>query len=133
MLALLLGIVIFCAGFLWWRKHKKFFKHAIVVPGAISSYTTYETTDKEGHTITMYRSVVSFEFDDKVRTVVHPVESGKKPEIGKPCQVGVDPYNIEEAWVYSKGEMAGIWLMIAVGVGLIVIGIATLCGKLQSI
>ncbi len=129
MLALLLGIVIFCAGFLWWRKHKKFFKDAILVPGTISSYTTYESKGEHGPT-TMYTPIISFEFDGQLRTVAHPISSSSKPEIGKTYQVGVNPYNIEEARVYFKGERTAMWVLIAVGLALLLLGIASICGKI---
>ena len=130
MLAILFGILLMGLGCYLWRRHRKFFKHAILVPGAISSYTTYESKGEHGHKTTMYTPVISFEFDGKSRTVSYPISSSSKPEIGKAYQVGVNPYNIEEARVYSKGEIAAIWIVTAMGLILLFLGIAIVCGKI---
>ncbi len=129
MLAILFGVLLIGLGCFLWRRHKKFFKHAILVPGAISSYTTYESKGEHGPT-TMYTPIISFEFDGKPRTVAHPISSSSKPEIGKTYQVGVNPYNIEEARVYFKGEKTAMWILMAVGLGLLLLGIAGVCGKI---
>lgn len=105
------------------HRHRKFFKNAIRVPGTITSYTSSVSTDSHGHRSTTYTPIVSFEFDGKQRTVSHPISGPSKPEIGTPVQVGVNPYNIEEARVYSKLEVALIWGTMGLGLLLLVLWI----------
>lgn len=130
MLALLLGIFVFWLSCWLRRRHKKFFKHAIIVPGYISSYTSHEEIDKEGSKRTVYEATVSFEFEGKPCTAPNSITGSSKPEIGTPVQVGVNPYNIEEVRINPRAEAVAIWVLMGIGLFLVILGIAGVCGKI---
>lgn len=130
MFGFIFPVILVGFGYYLLRRHYKFFKNAIRVPGTITSYTSSVSTDSHGHRSTTYTPIVSFEFDGKQRTVSHPISGPSKPEIGTPVQVGVNPYNIEEARVYSKLWLGIEWGVLGIGLAGLALWIAFICGKL---
>lgn len=130
MFGFIFPVILVGFGYYLLRRHYKFFKNAIRVCGTITSYKSYISRDRHGNSTTTYTPIISFEFDGQQRTVSHPVSSFIKPEIGKLCQVGVNPYNIEEVRVYSKLWLGITWGVFGIGLAGLALWIAFICGKL---
>lgn len=119
------GIGTFAIGLWGLWSDIKFFKTAIKVPGVITGYK-----EKLGGEDIMYHRVATFEFDGQKREVIETRHaSSYKPTLGKPCQVGVNPYNIQETRIYSKMNLFFYVLFIALGLLMIGIGFSVFMGK----
>lgn len=123
MILILFGVLCLAIGFWGLHSRRKFFKHAIVVPGVICEYKSYQKRVPRGREVTMYQAVVSFEFDGQSRTLTDAWASSVKPQVGKQCQVGVNPNNVEDARIDSKGGTVFYWVFIGFGVIGLLMGI----------
>ena len=63
----------------------------------------------------MHQAIISYEFDGETRTIVSSTSTSWKPEIGKQCQVGIDPRDFSKARIYSR--IPAVWAFL-VGFGL---------------
>ncbi|MBP5404036.1 MAG: DUF3592 domain-containing protein [Elusimicrobiaceae bacterium] len=123
------GAGMFALGAWGFWSDRKFFKNAIIVPGTITGYReNFRGGDSD---CTMYTKIATFEFDGQKREVVDMRHSSSyKPTIGSPCQIGVNPNDINEARIYSKTNLLFYWIFILVGLLMIVLGIAVFMGEL---
>lgn len=119
----------FCLGGIgsWlWYSRTMFFRNAIMVPGTIVRYEKSIDRDRDSHeTRTMYTPVVSYSFNGESREIKSNISSSdiNPADIGKPCQVGINPQNPYEVRIYSKWEfmlaiglvvIGGLWLLLMV-------------------
>lgn len=115
------GIGTFAIGLWGLWSDIKFFKTAIKIPGVITGYKE----KLSGAERIMYQTIATFEFDGKKREVIETRHaSSYKPTLGKPCQVGINPYNIQEARIYSKMNLFFYVIFIALGLLMIGIGVS---------
>ena len=105
-------------GYLFWSEWQ-FFKRAIRLPGVVVDYAS-QRGSKGG---TIYAPIAAFEIDGEQRRVTGSVYSSGKPEMGKQCTVGVDPYDITKARIYSKGNYVFYGIFLVVGVAMLVGGL----------
>lgn len=129
LIAVLFGCVFVILGLWWWYSRRKFFKRAIMVSGIITGYKNYQDREGDGKETTMYHAIATFELDGEKREVVSLWSTSVKPKIGKPCQVGINPDDMNEARIYSKMEGFFNWILIGFGLLAIVLGIGSLTGK----
>lgn len=133
MIAILFGAVFFVIGFLALFFYYRFFKTAIIVPGTITGFKSYQQRDKEnGREITMYHTIAGFEFDGQMREIVTQSSSSVKPKIGETVKIGVNPKDIKEARIYSKSSVLCFWLFLLMGTLVMGLGIAEICGILPN-
>ena len=92
---------------------------AIRVPGVVVDYAS-QPGSKGG---TVYAPIAAFEFDGEQRRVTGSIYSSGKPKMGKQCIVGVDPYDIEKARIYSKWNYVFYGLFLVIGIGLLIGGV----------
>ena len=111
---IILGLLLFLVGFIGLYIDRQFFERAVKVPGKV---VDYEESQENGKT--MYRAIVSYEFQGETRTVTSAVCTSWEPQIGKTCQVGIDPTNWRRARIYHKIPVLW-WLFMGVGLALIV-------------
>ncbi len=113
-----IGAICLAIGCIGWGKHILFLQRAIKVPGTISDYTTYIDEGK-----TMYKAVISYEFDGEPYTITGSGGASWKPKIGKPCWVGVDPKDPQKARVYSRIPMP--WgFLVGFGLTFLLVGLS---------
>lgn len=130
MILALVGLLIFGVSGWCLRSYRQFFREAIMVPGVITGYKSYQSKDTEtGNETTMYRTVVTFEFDNQTRTLTSHSASSIKPKMGKLVHVGVNPTDIQEARIYSKGTIVLLGFMMGLGLLTMGLGAAEVCGK----
>ncbi len=114
-----IGIGCFAIGVIGLGRHILFFQRAIKVPGVVSDYITSQGSKGR----TMYRAVVSFEFDGKTRTISSSLGKSWKPALGKQCQVGINPTNLNDARIYSRLPMP--WgFLIGFGLTFLLVGLS---------
>ena len=131
MTGILFGCLFFIIGLFLLLSHRKFFKHAIILPGIITGHSSFEHTDSKGRQCTLYRKVISFEFDGQTRQFTnYRSASSSKPKIGTSCKVGVNPNDIQDVRIYSTFSIIILWFMMASGLLFIVLGIGQLTAKL---
>ena len=130
MIAILFGCFFSMIGFLALRSHYQFFKTAIIVPGAIIGFKSYQHKNREnGRETTMYHTVASFEFDGQMREIVSKSSSSLKPKIGKIVKIAVNPMDIKEAYIYSQVDVFVKWLVLITGVLFMWLGIMDVCSN----
>lgn len=115
-----------------------FFKNAIIVPGTIVKFIErhdndkqhkhrgfhYTNSQRDNETETMYTPVISYSFNGQMRQITSHISSShvNPSDIGKQCQVAINPQNTYEARIYSKWDYAiAIGLMCFSGILLIFI------------
>ena len=132
-MTILLGIMFIAFGGWGVYSRRKFFKHAIMLPGTVTGFKTeqsFEHDKRRGHReVTMYYTVATFEFEGQKREVVSKWASSAKPQLGTPCQIGVHPQNIADARIYSKTEGVICWCILAGGIVAMLLVLGTLTGK----
>ncbi len=102
-------------GWLLWSEWQ-FFRRAIRIPGVVVSYE-----ERRGHKgERVYAPVAAFELDGERRQVTGSIYSSGKPKMGKQCVIGVDPYNLDKARIYSKWNYIFSGLFLIIGIGLLV-------------
>ncbi len=126
MAGIILGCLSFVIGFLLLRSHRNFFKQAIIVPGIVTEYIRFEGKNGEGDRCTLYRKVISFEFDGQTHQFTPRSASSFKPKIGTLCKIGVNPNDIQDVRIYSTFHIVIFWFIIASGLLFIVLGIGQL-------
>ena len=106
----LIGCAFFAAGWFLSVGYYEFFRHAILVPGEVTSFV------RDGR---QYGASVSYSIDNQIKTVTSKFRSNKKPKIGTKCQVGIDPNNMQLVRIKE-----GLWFFVLfAGVGLLLWGI----------
>ena len=126
MAGIIIGCLSFVIGFLLLRSHRKFFEQAIIVPGIVTEYIRFEGKNGEGDRCTLYRKVISFEFDGQTHQVTSHSASSIKPKIGTLCKIGVNPNDIQDVRIYSVFHIVILWFIMASGLLFIVLGIGQL-------
>ena len=126
MASILFGCLFFVLGLLFFLSHRQFFKQAIIVRGIITGHSSFERTDSEGRRCTLYRKVISFEFDGQTRQFTARSASSIKPKIGTLCKIGVNPNDIQDVRIYSAFHIVIFWFIMVSGLLFIVLGIGQL-------
>ncbi len=133
MIATLVGAFLCIISFLGLRSQYKFFKTAIIVPGTITGFKSHQHKNRreDGREITVYNTVVSFEFDGQMREIVSQSSSSVKPKIGKMVKIAVNPMDIEEAYIYSRTEILMTCMLLIMGMIFMWVGIIDICGNFE--
>jgi hypothetical protein len=110
--------------FLMWRKHVKFFKKAILVPGvvidAIPNQSERTVISYKGKAYTRrgrnttYTPLVQYEFEGETREVQGNTYSSGLPKMGKQMMVGINPDDSrdvrlkESTWLFFLFMIIGL-------------------------
>ena len=100
MIFAIIGAVCLAIGCIGWGKHMLFLQRAVKVPGKVTDFTTYVDHDEDGDT-TMYKAIISYEYDGEFYTMTGTTGTSWQPKIGRICQVAVNPYDPQNSRVYS--------------------------------
>lgn len=118
----IIGAVCLAIGCIGWGRHMLFLQRAVKVPGKVTDFTTYVDHDEDGDT-TMYKAIISYEYDGESYTIMGTVGTSWKPEIGRTCQVAVNPSDPQDARVYSRIPMP--WgFLIGFGLTFLLVGMS---------